>query len=167
MKLLDIFGGGQAIVDDDLYDRLNQFSWRMGDNKRYVITHIRCEHGPRTTRYLHQIVIALTNQTCICDSTYAEYGLSINHKNWDKLDNRSENLEIISAERNSQMQRKKATDASGYRGVHKYHNKWRVQINVGGKKIYIGAYETETTAAQKYNEYIIANSLDRELNIIP
>ena len=162
MKLLDICGGKQAIVDDDLYDKLKKFSWRMSHG--YVRTDFRCPHGDRTTRSLHQIVYALNNQTYECDTTYTEYGLHINHKNWDRLDNRLDNLELISAERNNQMHRKKATDASGYRGVYKKGNKWYAQIRVGGKKIYLGAYPTETAAALKYNDYIYAHKMDRELN---
>jgi len=163
MKLLNVYGGKQAMVDDHLHDKLNEISWHMSNG--YVQTTFRCPHGDRIWRYLHQIVFALNNQTYECDTTYREYGLNINHKNWDKLDNRIENLELISAERNNQMHR--ITNASGYRGLRKQGNTWVAQIQVGGKKIYLGTYETETMAALKYNEYIIANSLDRELNIIP
>ena len=161
MKLLDICGGKQAMVDDHLYDRLKKMSWYMSNG--YVQTEIRCPHD-KIKKCLHQVVIALNNQTCECDTTYTEYGLNINHKNWDKLDNRLENLELLSAERNNQMHRIK--NASGYRGVYKKGNNWKAQIRFGGKTIYLGIYPTETMAAQKYNEYITEHNLDRELNII-
>jgi len=162
MKLLNVFGGEQAIVDDHLFDRLNKFSWSI--NKGYARTKFWCPHDDKdkTGRTLHQVVFALNNQTCPCDTTYIEYGLQINHKNWNKLDNRLDNLELISAERNNQMKRIK--NVSGYRGVQKHGAKWRTRIQIDGKCIHIGVYETETMAALKYNDYILAHKMDRELN---
>lgn len=166
MKYLNVCGGSQALVDDDLYDRLNEFSWCLG-NRGYPQTRLKCEHG-RTMRMLHQVVICLFyNIDCLCDTTYAEHGFNIDHINHDRLDARIENLRYLSAERNKQRQQKQTKHSSQYRGVSwdKATGKWMARIQIDGKPLYLGLFDTEDAASAAYNNYITLHGLDRELNM--
>ena len=61
----------------------------------------------------------------------------VNHKNFDKLDNRLENLEIVSNRENCNHKHIKST--SLYTGVHLIsRKKWRSSIGIKKTTIYLG-----------------------------
>ena len=70
---------------------------------------------------------------------------NIDHINNNSLDNRIENLRILTHQQN-QFNR---TNPKGY-NWHKNTNKWRAHINFNNKKIHIGYYDNEADAAQAY-----------------
>lgn len=55
---------------------------------------------------------------------------------------------------------------SKYKGVSSRGNRWRAYITVNRKFINLGERDTEEEAAQVYNDYVITNKLNRELNVI-
>lgn len=69
---------------------------------------------------------------------------TVDHINRDKLDNRVENLRIV-----TQQQQTFNMGAKGYYW-HKQRNKWCVQISINYKKIHLGLYDTEPEARQAY-----------------
>lgn len=62
-----------------------------------------------------------------------------------------------------------STNTSGFRGVcwYRANNKWKAQITVNNKRIYLGYFSTPLEGAIAYNNYIIKNNLEHPLNIIP
>ena len=74
----------------------------------------------------------------------------INHKNLNKLDNRLENLEIVSHRENSNQKHIKSS--SKYTGVswYKSNKRWIAAISVSGKKIYLGSFNNEYAAHVAY-----------------
>jgi hypothetical protein len=75
----------------------------------------------------------------------------INHINFDKLDNRLVNLEIISQRDNSN--RKHITYTSKYVGVSlSRSSKWTSAISIDGKTRYLGVFMTELEAHNAYQE---------------
>lgn len=80
----------------------------------------------------------------------------IDHINLNKLDNRFENLRIVTiSESNCNRGKTKNKKNSKYKGVHKtIANTYQVQVWHNGKNVGYGTFKTEEEAALKYNEVV-------------
>ena len=78
--------------------------------------------------------------------------LVVNHINFNKQDNRVENLEIVTHREN--CNKKHLKSSSQYTGVsfEKSTNKWRAIISINKKWVNIGRYKTELEAHYAYQE---------------
>ena len=74
----------------------------------------------------------------------------IDHINGIKDDNRFCNLREATNSQNNANKKKTIKNVSGYKGVYKDGNRWRSQIEINGKKIHIGRYETPEEAHAAY-----------------
>jgi hypothetical protein len=76
--------------------------------------------------------------------------LVIDHINNDKLDNRLENIQIISQRKNTS--KKNINKTSKYIGVcwYKTQKKWLACIRINGIKKHLGLFKTELEASQAY-----------------
>ena len=66
----------------------------------------------------------------------------IDHRNRDGLDNRIENLRVVTNAINARNTRRKNKASSGHRGVrwHTIGKKWNARIKINGKDISLGLY---------------------------
>ena len=78
----------------------------------------------------------------------------VDHINDNKLDNRVENLQLISQREN--VYKTQGKYSSKYKGVSwdKEKNKWRTKININGKLIHLGYFNCELSAALAYQNKI-------------
>ncbi len=78
------------------------------------------------------------------------YKLVVDHINDNKLDNRVENLQIVTQRENAFKTQGKYS--SKYKGVcwHKNRNKWKADININGKLKYLGSFDIEHEAHLAY-----------------
>ena len=76
--------------------------------------------------------------------------LVIDHINRDPLDNRRDNLRIVTRQENLMNLSIKKTNKSGVAGVHrdKKNGKWRAQITYKYKQINLGCFDTLEAAAK-------------------
>ena len=153
--LIPLTQGYSAIVDVDLYDTLNMHSWcilKSHSGSLYACRSIRI-NGGKTTKTMHRLVWELVNGA-IPD------GMFIDHINHDGLDNRIDNLRLVTNRQNLQNLKGKSTGkySSRFPGVywHTLHRKWRVQARSNGKMKYLGCYEIEEDA---YAAYVDFNTL--------
>jgi hypothetical protein len=131
--------GQAALVDDADYDRLKMWKWMLvGDG--YAGRFDRTIRPPRLV-YMHRLVLE------------AQSGQRVDHINGDKLDNRRENLRLVTAAQNQQNKRPAAHSSSGYKGVcwHQRIRKWHVRITVNGQRLHLGYYEDLETATLLYD----------------
>lgn len=75
----------------------------------------------------------------------------IDHKNRDKTDNKWTNLICVTHQQNMENEIAPRKHGSlGYRGVHKYKNKFRAKIVHNKKQIHLGTFLTVEEAAHAY-----------------
>jgi hypothetical protein len=105
--------------------------------------------GKVRQRYIHQLVaMAFLNHKP------DKFKIVVDHINNNKLDNRLENLQLLSNRQNSS---KNVTGSSKYTGVRKTkYNTFRASIRINGKKIELGTFKTEIEAHKKYQEVLNA-----------
>lgn len=99
----------------------------------------------------HQL-IAIT----FLSHTPCKFQLVINHINFNKIDNRVDNLEIITNRENSNQKHIKSS--SKYTGVswHKGNKKWCSVIVVNGKNKFLGLFDDEEEASKYYQNALLS-----------
>jgi len=83
----------------------------------------------------------------------AKKGEYVDHIDGDKINNTLSNLRICTKQQNEFNQKLRTDNTTGYRGVsyHRQSNKYRACINIGGKQIHLGLFESPHEAARAYN----------------
>lgn len=77
----------------------------------------------------------------------------VDHRNWDKTDNRKQNLRIASKSQNNMNIKRKSNNTSGYTGVSvNKQGKYIAAISIGGKKHHLGTYEVLEDAVRARHE---------------
>lgn len=140
-KEIPLTHGFVTVVDDDLFDHLNQWKWRVSSSG-YAVRHITVESGKKKNVYMHRLILQTPD------------GLLSDHINGNRLDNRAENLRLCNIQQNNTNRRKtKNKTSSVYKGVRKKAKTawWCAYIVVDGKQKTLGHYETEAQAAYRYN----------------
>lgn len=141
MSEIKLTQGKVALVDDDDFEWLNQWKWYLGKGN-YATRDIT---NPLTKKrekvYMHRLL------------TKTPKKLYTDHINGDSLDNRKENLRIVTHHQNMKNMKMHKDNTSGYKGVswHKKANKWESQIMISGKKKHLGLYKQAKIAALAYN----------------
>jgi hypothetical protein len=142
MKLIDVstpkFPNTFTMVDDADFDWLNQWKWCMG-NDGYV-RRSEQRNGKHIRIFMHREILK------------PPLGMLGDHRFGNTLDNRRENLRICTYADNSRN-RKRASNTKFPRGVswHRRDKRFRAQIKVNRRYIYLGAFRTEVEAAAAYN----------------
>lgn len=97
--------------------------------------------GTRKGFFVHRLVLA----------TYLkESKLQVNHKDGNKENNDLSNLEYVTNRQNVIHAIDKENTSSKFVGVTKKGNKWQCQKMINGKRTYLGLFNTEDEARQKY-----------------
>lgn len=130
-----------ALVDDEDYEYLNQFSWCVlkGYNTFYAGKRIILENGKSTTKRMHHFIID-------CEK--------IDHIDHDGLNCQRNNLRPCTKQQNCMNTRPNTNTSSIYKGVHylKSRKNWQASIGFNLKKIWLGRFKTEIEAALAYNQ---------------
>jgi len=104
------------------------------------------KNGKMKTRTIHQLVAeAFLNHT---PNGKKANSTIVNHINFDRTDNRLDNLELTTMRKNTNQKHLKSS--SDYTGVHWTKKKWRSKIVINGKQLHLGLYENEKEAGIKY-----------------
>ena len=114
----------------------------------YLITRLCKNNKPKTFKVHQLMAITFLNHTpCKLD-------LVVNHINFNKQDNRLDNLEIVTNRVNSNRKHLKST--SKYTGVswHKNEKKWQVVFRIDNKLKHFGYFENEIDAKNVYQKEI-------------
>lgn len=128
-----------AEIDDEDYERVKDFSWyaKPSVNTYYACRRIRFI-DKHATYYMHHFIIG-----------YPLFGLIVDHKDGNGLNNKKENLRFVTRRSNAQNSRPKT---SIYPGVcwDKYNDRYRASITVNGTNRKLGTFTSELEAFSAY-----------------
>jgi hypothetical protein len=151
MKEIQLTQGRVAIVDDEDYDIVNKYNWwavQGGDiHKVYYAQKWLCRvKGVKKYEMLHNFIAGRPG-----------YKLFIDHINGDGLDNRKENLRIVTNRQNGHNNSGQSNRLGRYKGVYlnRTGKKFVARITVDYKQLCLGSYQNETDAAIAYNNAAI------------
>lgn len=134
--------GKIALIDDEDFECVSKFNWYASYNGYvfYARTSIN-----NTKMYLHKFITNILGKQ------------KVDHKNGNTLDCRKENLRPCTSAQNSQNQKIRTDNTSGYKGVSyvKKRNKFSANICSNRKVIFLGLFETAEEAALVYNKFAI------------
>lgn len=141
MKKIKLTQGKVTLVDDNMFDKLNQYKWsaRKGGTGYYRAI----KKGPRPEQCCINMAREIMN---------APKSKVVDHINGDTLDNRKQNLRICTHSQN-QWNTHRRYGKSKYKGVywHKDCQKWRAQITYRYKGAHLGLFDDEICAARAYD----------------
>lgn len=138
-KEIPLTKGQVALVDSDDYDRVSQWKWHAhwdGSGNRFYAQRSAREGKHSKSFSMHRVILGLGYGDC----------RQVDHINLNGLDNRRENLRIVSAAQNRQNRPIARNNTTGFKGVCAAGNRYRAQISVGGKRIRLGYRLTAESA---------------------
>ena len=148
MKRIALTQGKYALVDDEDFERLNQFKWCANKcwNTFYAVRNLPKINGKRFMVLMHHEVIGKPPK-----------GLETDHENGQGLDNQRKNLRFVTTRQNAQN-RKNLKKSSQYPGIDwfKRNKKWRAHIRINGKLKYLGSFTNEFEAFSAYRQAVEA-----------
>ncbi len=142
MRTIQLTKGYVATVDDEDFDRIAAHKWRAlvkGPNLVYAIRTAYMD-GRQKTVLMHREI----RPDIVGD---------IDHQDGDGLNNGRVNLRPCSDSQNGGNRRKGVGHTSKWKGVswHTRKNNWKAQIQINGRRVYLGSFLSEMDAAEAYN----------------
>ena len=136
--------GGNLVIKG----RISRSKYKIGDVVATRITNgYRSLTVNKRSFRVHRVIFYLSHKVWPGD-------LHVDHINGDRLDNRPENLRLLTASQNSRSYRSISDSASSrYRGVswYKKPKKFTSSIKVHNKSYNLGYFTSELEAAMAYN----------------
>lgn len=155
-----VFDRGYRLVDDYAEMPLTRGQWAKVDvadlplllNHKWFCVGDGSKAHPFTARAkingagvaMSRFILGLTDPKVIAD-----------HKDWDNLNNRRDNLRAVdqtaSAQYRRGWKRKSNPGGSEYKGVYGKEGRWRAVIKVNKKPVHLGYFKTQEEAAKAYS----------------
>ena len=154
MKEILLTQGYIALIDDEDYELVSQYKWRVQKVRTgyYAVRNSSRVNGKQKRIYLHRFILS------------PESGFEIDHINHNGLDNRRENLRVCTRSEN-QSNRIATKKTSKYKGVswNSRYKKWKAVLMHNKKSYFLGYFSDELAAAIAYNNK--ANSVQGEFSL--
>ena len=131
-----IASGEIVLVDRNVFEWACSWHWLISSHG-YVLAHVPNSGRRGKLVYLHQLI-------CPVPSSFV-----IDHRNRNKLDNRKENLRIVTRSENAHNSGLRINNYSGFKGVYwdKETQKWRAQIRFNNKTHQLGRFIDRQSAS--------------------
>jgi len=156
MKEIYFKSGKILIVDDIYYDYVARQKMYLvpppkTNNRSFRYTTYCAVRFSQKKRYLlHRLIYSFA----FPDKDILNSALVVHHKNGNGLDNRIENLALVSHSHNASVTKKTVHSKSGIRGVYPENGKWIGRITFYKKRFYIGSFKTKEEAAEKVAAFL-------------
>ena len=140
MRRVVLTKGLFALIDDDDVDRVYAHMWSVHTPRKDASSTNyakACINGKMVS--MHRFILNVTT------------GQVVDHINGDGLDNRKENLRIVTPNQN--QHNRKPNAGRQYKGITFVEklNKWRAGIKIDGKRKHLGCFVTAEEAAKAYD----------------
>ena len=146
MKEIILTQNQVALVDDDLYEELNQFNWfaQKGRNTFYAKRNSPRVNGKQRTINMHHEVIGKP-----------PVGKMSDHADGNGCNNQRYNLRHVTNRQNCQNL-KNIKKTSKYPGIYWFEDrkKWTAQIKINGKGKFLGRFAIEAEAFEAYKQAV-------------
>ena len=151
MKLIPLTQGQFAMVDDEDFEKVNQFKW-IADKGRATY-YAKRRKGKTAKEIMHRFIMNVSSNL-----------IHIDHKDHNGLNNQKENLRECSPHQNSMNTQIRNNKASQYKGVSIAKHKGKKgqvyiyyvsRIRFNNKSIRLGYFNSEIEAAIAYNNAAI------------
>ncbi len=141
VKKVPLTKGQFALVDDEDFERINQFKWFAKEDGKtfYAKRHVR-KNG-------HKIGLSMANVIM-----GVPHGVIVDHIDQNGLNNTRQNLRVCTKGQNQRNRRKPSHNTSGFKGAVRNGSKWQAQIRLNGKRKYLGVFKTPEEAAAAYDK---------------
>lgn len=124
--------------DLDDYDLIKKYTWYL-NGRGYLSA-----HQPKTQKEIrmHRLI------------TNASSDKQVDHINHNRLDNRKENLRLVSSSQNNMNKGRQSNNTSGITGVSYYKRQdvYEAQIQVNYKQIHLGRFKNKEDAIKARKE---------------
>jgi hypothetical protein len=120
---------------------------KIGFNKNRYCSIVLCKNNKKETRTIHQLVAITFLNHIPCGAK-----LVVNHKNFNKLDNRVDNLEIVTTRENSNKKHLKSSSKYIGSSWDKQSCKWKSYICIESELFNLGFFEQEIEAHNTYKK---------------
>ena len=136
------------LIDDEDFEKLSQYTWYIQriptKHREYKYVRYTADIDGIKNPSMHQILLGFPEKPAV-----------IHHIDGDGLNNKRENLEIFKNNRENLLRRRNIKyNKSGYRGVYwdKEHKKWRADIRVNNKGMFLGRFDNPHEAGEVYKK---------------
>lgn len=143
MKIIYTRKGEEIFVDDEDYDELSEYTWRVNKYNYAVRTTTKKEgKRPQTLVLMHRQIMN------------APKGMVVDHIDHNKLNNQKNNLRICTDQENAWNRKVRKGNVSGVQGVRwdKKRERWGASISVAYNEIYLGSFTNVEDAAKARKE---------------
>lgn len=145
--------GEEFWFDLEDYDKIKNYCWRTSPYN-YVIANAKNSSNKEIR--LNRLVMDATNDVECVD-----------HKDWNRLDNRKSNLRVATKTENNINIKRKRNNTSGYTGVTKNNcGNWLARISKNNIRYNLGTYKTfeEAVEARHKAELLLHGEWSGEIN---
>jgi hypothetical protein len=138
VQIIQTTNGNCTFIDTEDFEAVSQFNWYISSSG-YVV------HGEGAEIALHRYVLGLLD--------FQETDKEAHHKNDNKLDNRKENLVVLTRADHRSTRAKRKDNTSGFKGVVRTpYDRWLAQIGTWPNKRYLGVFLCREDAARAYDK---------------
>jgi hypothetical protein len=132
--------GKVATIDAADWPLVASRKWRAQSGRAGVWYAVSGQHRDGTWVSLHRLILGLPAG-------------KVDHVNRDGLDCRRENLRAASSTQNGQNSAAHSNSRTGVKGVYPYRGRYGAQCRVGGRRIFLGYFDTVEQARAALSAY--------------
>jgi len=137
--------GFEAVVDKSDIPLIELANWhvRKDSSNNYAARNLpKDKNGRRGAISMHRVIMGIPTD------------FEVDHIDGNGLNNRKENLRLVSRSQNQSNRKVSSLSLSGLKGVSPYRRNgtWHARISVNGKRICLGYYKTPEAAHAAYCE---------------